>query len=180
MDMKTQKSNIMSVCVLLTLVFTAYIASALEGKPAFDFSLQTISDETKTMTMNDLRGKVVLLNIWASWCTGCREEMPEFVKVKRKFGDRGFEIVAVNIDNKKKNALLFLKKLEKDTGGLVNFAVLYDADKKLAERYNPPALPVSYLINRNGVIVKIYSASFDASSRSGLEQAIEDLLGDSQ
>lgn len=175
--MKTVKIYVTLVCLLLLPVCFTYADLTLVGEPAFDFKLQTIPEGSKTVTMGHLRGKVVLLNIWASWCTGCREEMPEFVKVKRKYGSREFEIVAVNIDNKKKNALLFLKKLEKDTGGPVNFTVLYDADKKLAAQYNPPALPVSYLISRDGVIVKVYSASFDASSRTGLDRAIEDLLG---
>lgn len=175
--MKIAKFNIIHVCIVLIFVCAASSVQAFEGKPAFDFILKALPEDGQTVTMKDFQGKVVLLNIWASWCTGCRAEMPEFVTVKRKFGGKGFEIVAVNIDNKKKNAHQFLKKLEKGTGGKVNFTVLYDPDKKLAEQYNPPALPVSYLIDRNGIIVKTYSSSFDASSRPELEHAVEKLLG---
>jgi len=176
--MTKYRAFIYCVFVLLLLSVSGTCADAFEGKPAFDFSLQDISNTEKTVTMKDLQGKVVLLNIWASWCTGCRAEMPEFISVKERFGDKGFEIVAVNIDNKKKNALKFLEKLEKNTGHKVNFSVLFDPDKKLAGQYNPPALPASYLIDRNGTIVKVYDASFDDSSRVELEHAIEGMLGE--
>ena len=112
------------------------------GKPAPDFTLKTI--DGKTVSLKDFRGKVVLVNFWATWCPPCREEMPLFEEVYQKYKDKGFVILAINLDP---------ENLE-DFENVYSFTILIGNDKVVNE-YNVLGIPTSYLIDKNGVIVKV-------------------------
>ncbi len=106
--------------------------------------------------------------------------MPLFHFIQARYSNKGFTFIAVNIDDNKKNALKFLKKLEKKMDTKLNFPVVYDKDKELAEKYNPLGLPASYLIDRNGDLAQKFIGSFDNSNVINLTLAIDRLLGDDQ
>src|SRR5512145_3204497 len=76
------------------------------GQQAPDFTLPGLIDG-QTLSLRELTGRVVLLNIWASWCTACKEEMADLLSVQEQYGPRGFSIVAVNIDNSPASAVAF-------------------------------------------------------------------------
>jgi len=143
--------------------------------PAPDFELPAL-DGTKTYSLEDFKGKVVLLNFWASWCTGCKAEMPEFIKLQEEYKDKGFVILAVNVDRSPEKAKKFLRELENLTGMKVNFIVLYDGKKKVIKKYRPIGMPSSYLINKNGVLVKYFPSSFTEENVDVLKRAIEEAL----
>ncbi|WDT74971.1 MAG: TlpA disulfide reductase family protein [Candidatus Manganitrophus sp.] len=162
--------------ILFFLTVSSYaFAFPKVGERPPDFKLLAL-DESKPVALDDLQGKVVLLNIWASWCTTCKAEMPEFVEMQERYRDQGFLIVGISVDNKKEKAIRFLKDLEMKTGKGVNFPVLYDEQKKVAESYHPIGMPSSYLIGKDGRLLRVFPGSFDKSNIGILKDAIEGAL----
>jgi len=117
------------------------------GKPilAPDFTLEDLSG--KRVSLKNLRGKVVFLNFWATWCVPCRQEMPTMEKLHREFKGQGLEVVAINFREPKKDVQKFFDEL-----GL-SFTALLDRDGKVFEEYGAWSLPLSYFINRRGEFV---------------------------
>ena len=110
-----------------------------------DFTLEDLSG--KRVSLKSLRGKVVFLNFWATWCIPCRQEMPAMEKLHRKFKEHGLEVVAVNFRETKQEVRKFFDEL-----GLT-FTALLDKDGKVSEEYGAWSLPLSYFINRKGEFV---------------------------
>ena len=110
-----------------------------------DFALEDLSG--KRMNLKSLRGKVVFLNFWATWCVPCRQEMPSMEKLHRELVGQGVEVVAVNFRESKTEVSKFFDEL-----GLT-FTALLDRDGKVFEEYGAWSLPLSYFINRNGEFV---------------------------
>ena len=100
-------------------------------------------------TLADYRGKVVLLNIWATWCQPCRVEMPAMERLARRFADAPFRVVAVSIDTDDSSAVsAFAREL-----GL-SFDILHDKSGKIQQIYQTTGVPESFVISRDGVIYK--------------------------
>jgi len=120
--------------------------SPKEGFYAPDFSLELLGGGQ--VTLSDMRGKVVLVNLWASWCPPCRAEMPAIEKIYRTFKSQGLEILAVNMTNQdnEASAASFIQEL-----GLT-FPVLFDRSGDVGARYFLRGLPSSYFIDRKGII----------------------------
>ena len=116
------------------------------GKTAPDFKLKTLSG--KEVALSDYKGKVVLVNFWASWCPPCREEMPLFKRVYEKYRNKGFEILAVSTDTSAEPVKKFVKDYR------INFPVLLD-DGSVASLYGIQGLPTSFLVGRDGKILKV-------------------------
>jgi len=110
-----------------------------------DFSLEDLSG--KRLSLKDLKGKVVFLNFWATWCVPCRQEMPFMEALHREFKDRGLEVVAVNFREDRKTAQKFFAEL-----GLT-FRALLDLDGGVSNEYGAWSLPLTYVINRKGEFV---------------------------
>lgn len=162
--------NKLFVLLLLSLSLHAGIS---EGDKAPNFSLKTL-DGKKTYTMQSLKGNVVLLNLWASWCKGCKKEMPEFFKLQ-KSDKKGFKILTVNVDNKAGKAEKFLSLVERKTGIKTPFISLYDSQKSVAKAYKCEALPSSYLIDKNGIIRDVIIGSLNADDIKQLKIEINKL-----
>ena len=82
----------------------------IKDRPAApDFTLS--NPDGKKLSLKDYRGKLVFLNFWATWCESCREEMPAMERLYREFKGQGFEVLAVNVKDKRSDALAFVKKL---------------------------------------------------------------------
>jgi thiol-disulfide isomerase/thioredoxin len=117
------------------------LASSAEGA-APDFTLK--SKDGGNIRLQDLRGEVVLLNFWASWCGPCREEMPLMDQIYKDYKDLGFTILAVNVDEDSADADRFLSSVP------VSFPVVYDSQSKVSEMYKVDAMPTTILIDRDG------------------------------
>ena len=115
---------------------------ALVGKAAPDFR---VSDEDRSVSLQDLRGKVVVLNFWASWCPPCIEETPSMVAMQEKMKGK-ITIFAVSTDVDRAAYLRFLRDQK------TNFLTVRDADQKSNRLYGTFAYPESYIIDANGVI----------------------------
>jgi thiol-disulfide isomerase/thioredoxin len=153
----------------------ASAAIAAPGQQAPEFALPGLVD-SRTVALRDLKGKVVLLNIWASWCTACKDEMEDLMAVQEQFASRGFALVTVNIDNAPSAAVEFLNRLELKTRKKPGFILLYDREKTVPRDYRQRAMPTSYLIDREGVVRMIYPGSFSKSTLEPLKAAIEEAL----
>ncbi len=161
--------------ILLTLMLMGSLfADVKVGDKALGFDLQDFSKE-KSYTMDSFKGEVVLLNIWASWCSGCKEEMPEFFELQREYKS-GFKLVAISIDKKSKDAKKFLASVEKKLGYETPFIVLHDKKKSSAKAYKCIGMPSSYLIDKEGVIQKVIVGSLNAKDIVALKADIDTLL----
>jgi DsbE subfamily thiol:disulfide oxidoreductase len=138
-----------------------------DSSPAADFFLPDFSG--KKTTLKDFRGKLVLLNFWATWCVPCREEMPAMERLYQQYKSKGFTIVAVDVKDSRKDALAFLKELK------INYPVLYDPDGEVGLLYGAWGLPTTYLIGSKGEgLARIWGpAAWDGP---GAKQLIQDLL----
>ena len=115
------------------------------------------------------QGKVVLLDFWASWCAPCRKSFPWMNALQKKYGDKGFVVVAVNVDTDRQLASEFLQAVP------AQFHVEYDPKGTLATQLNVAAMPTSFLLDRTGKIVKQH-AGFREAQLAAREQEIEQLL----
>ncbi len=118
-----------------------------------DFVLKDMSGRTVSLTA--LKGKVVLLNFFATWCPPCRAEMPSFNKLYRTLKQRGLEIVAISSDRSINDIKDFLEKNK------VDFPVLFDTDRGATKQYRVFSMPTTFLINKNGVIVEKFYGEYD-------------------
>ena len=161
--------------VLLAAVVCALLAAAVgpalalsEGSRAPEIGLR--DTRGRSVRMSQLRGKVVLVDFWASWCRPCAEEMPVLERLHEKYGDDGLVIVGVNIDNEEANMKRFLRRTP------VSFRVVHDGAHRVADRYSPPRMPSSYLIDRRGVVRYVH-AGFRSSDAREIEAHVKQLLG---
>lgn len=123
--------------------------SPQEGFSAPDFTLTTLSG--KTLTLSDLRGQVVLLNFWASWCLPCKGEMPALQHAYSDYHDLGLEIVAVNATDQdsEQNARAFVEEYQ------LSFPIPMDVDGSVSQKYTLRGLPTTFFIDRQGQIQKV-------------------------
>jgi len=101
-----------------------------------------------------LKGQVVLVDFWASWCVTCKSSFPAMEQLNRDFGGRGLTIVAISVDEKRENMQQFLKAIK------VSFAVVRDVRQKLVAAADIRSMPTSFLIDRSGKI-RFVHAGFD-------------------
>ena len=155
--MKTQKKMTLPKVVVGLLAVVAVVAglSALafssdskEARPevgyaAPDFTLTDL--DGKQVKLSDLRGQVVYLNFWATWCPPCREEMPAIEAIHQEMGDR-VKVLAVNVEGPRDEVSAFAREF-----GL-SFQIALDTDLSVARRYQVRGIPVSLFIDKNGII----------------------------
>jgi len=113
-----------------------------DGAPTPDFTLPNLAG--KKLSLKDFRGKLVFLNFWATWCIPCRKEMPAMERLYQEFKNKGFIILAVNMKDRRKDALAFVKELQ------LTYPVVFDPDGQAGVLYGAWGLPATYLIGRKG------------------------------
>jgi len=123
------------------------------GKELPAFSLKDISENTVTQDL--LKGKAGLINFWATWCAPCKVEMPSLNTLYAKLRDKGFEVLAVSIDDSDEPVIQFLKDHPLD------FRVLRDGKADVAVKYKVFAYPTTFLIDRKGIIRDKYIGETD-------------------
>lgn len=116
------------------------------GAAAPDFALPELGGDAP-LPLADLRGKVVLLNFWATWCKPCEDEMPAMERLYRDLAPRGFELLAVSVDTGVEEVAAFQERL-----GL-SFPILLDPDRRVADAYQSYRFPESWLIDAEGMLV---------------------------
>ena len=135
----------------LTISFAATPVAWAAGEVAPEFSLRDINN--KPVALADYRGKVVLLNFWATWCQPCQVEMPHLQKMQDELGEKGLVVLSVSIDDAR--AASMVKPLIKRNK--YTFTVLLDKDTKVVAKYNPDkTLPYTAVIDREGRIQNVH------------------------
>jgi peroxiredoxin len=141
--------HILKFLVCLGLVMHTVAGNAITVQDdAPDFTLKSL--QGKNLRLHEYRGRVVLLNFWASWCGPCRQEMPLLDQIHKRYKDAGFAVVSVNVEGDPLPA----RALAQETG--VSFPVLIDSGQKVSELYELEAMPSSVLIDRDGVVRYIH------------------------
>ena len=164
--------------VVMTAVFGVALAIKLRpqlnllevGSTAPDFQAVVLPGG-RPATIENYRGKVVLLNIWATWCPPCKVEMPSMERLHKKLAGTDFQLVAVSVDEEDSSVV---NKFVKEYG--LTFQVLHDQDGSIREIYQTTGVPESFVIDRDGVIVKkvIGAADWDAPVNENLIRRLLD------
>jgi len=124
------------------------------GKPAPDFQLPNL--EGQVVSLSDFRGKPVLLNFWATWCSPCRFEMPFIQSIFEESSDTGLVILAINIGETPSRVRDFIQS------GNFSFLVLLDTNQDVALEYNIRGIPTTFFIDKEGVIQVIKVGAFSS------------------
>jgi len=157
-------------CGLALVLLVASTASALvpgDAPPSIDM----LDQAGNKVNLNELKGKVVLVDFWASWCGPCRQEMPVLEELHKKYAKQGLVIIGVNIDNNPKKMNNFLK------GTPATFRIVHDRKLAVAVKYEPGTMPSSYFIGRDGKIRYVHEG-FKKKDAADLEQRIKALLAE--
>jgi peroxiredoxin len=128
---------------------TGLFAKSISGE-APNFTLK--SNSGKNIKLSELRGQVVLINFWASWCGPCRQEMPELDKLYSKYKKLGFTILGVNVEEDNTEALHIIKEDK------ISFPILFDSENKVSKLYDVTAMPTSIVVGRNGSMRYLHRA----------------------
>jgi len=135
------------------------------GNAAPEFTVTDI--DGKKLALSDYKGKVVLLDFWATWCTPCRAEIPHFVEMQQKYGPQGFQVVGISMDDDAKPVKEFYRQFN------MNYPVAV-GDDKLAQSFGGVlGLPVNFIIDREG---RIHAKYLGATDVSVIDKAVSDLL----
>lgn len=143
-------------------------AHGLVGHAAPEFTLPDRAG--RSLRLSDLRGQVVLLTFFASWCEPCRLELPHLAVLERDLGARGLHIIAINVDTEREAATQFLSEVATPR------SIVFDPAGYAPERYQVPTLPTLVMIDRKATVYAVH-AGFQADRLPQLRQEIEALLG---
>ncbi|WP_085815043.1 TlpA disulfide reductase family protein [Geoanaerobacter pelophilus] len=141
---------------------------AQEGAAAPDFTLQDLSG--KQVQLSSLKGKVVLVNFWATWCPPCREEIPSMVKLNQVMQGKNFQMLAISVDEGGQQAV---QEFFRQNG--VSLPALFDTDGSVSRRYGTTGVPETFIVDGKGMIRKKVIGGVDWSAPEVL-QYLEGLM----
>jgi thiol-disulfide isomerase/thioredoxin len=162
-----RKLLLLALTLLLPLAANAVAPGAL----APDVSAPQLLQPGPPVALKSLRGNVVYVDFWASWCVPCRLSMPALDTLSHKYGAQGFRVVGVNKDVTGDDIDRFLKRVN------VSFILLADKDDAIAKAFDVQAMPSGYLVDRKGIVRYIHRG-FTAQTSLDLSKEIEALLKD--
>ena len=193
--------NYLFIILLVGLSYSHSTHDALERNennyiPAYDFTLQILNDGNDSLfTLSSLKGNVILINFWATWCGPCIAEIPEFNDLREKYSSKNFEILGISVNDTKEQLQKFANKIDVDYPILYGHSAYLDTNSEkdipskeeigenmsiiIANYGGFYSIPVSYLINRDGQIVAGYpSAIIGEYWTNLLENDIKTFLAD--
>ena len=127
----------------------------------------------QSVDLNNLKGKVVLVNFWASWCEPCREEFGELIHLQEKYGSKGFKVLAVNLAEMKPRISQFLKGNNLSENSL---EILLDRNSTIYKTWRGRGIPTSFLVGRSGRIEGVWVGEIDNADTDEMKSKIEFLL----
>lgn len=155
---------------IFSLIFSAIfflqsptVMAITQGEIAPSFELP---NETGTLIkLSNYKGKLVYLDFWASWCGPCKQSFPWLNEMQQKYGNKGLNVLAVNLDNNTADALVFLKEVP------AKFTVVYDPKAITPKLFSIKGMPSSALIDEQGKVL-FFHTGFKSVDKALLEQAI--------
>lgn len=161
---RSNRPYVLATLLLGALVVVAWMGRdrmrpVMAGHPAPGFEAETL--DGTPVALSDYRGKVLLVNIWATWCRPCRAEMPSMEALYREFEDTDFEILAVSVDaeagerdeaGRRGASKARLADFARELG--LTFPILHDPEGRIERLYRTTGVPESFLVDRDGVIVR--------------------------
>jgi len=149
---------ILALASLLCATANAGAPANRVGQPAPELTVQNLSG--KPVKVSSFRGQVLLLDIWASWCGPCKQELPMLDEMAARLRSKGVEILAVSVDQQRANVEKFL-----GGRGRWSLTVAHDPKGEVAERLQPEKMPTSYIIDRQGIIRYVNSGFVPSDAR---------------
>lgn len=153
--------------VATVMLNAAEVLAVAVGDVAPAFALPTAAGES--VALDKLKGRVVYVDFWASWCGPCRRSFPWMNEMQQKYGPRGFAVVAINVDKKRSDAERFLVQ------NPANFTVVYDEAGSTPAAYGVKGMPSSYLIDTHGNVTFVERGFLD-ESKAELESRVAALV----
>jgi len=144
--MTMRKAMLHAIGILLVLATTAFARAVDVGSPAPAFELPVFAQKDKRMTLAEQRGKVVLLDFWASWCGPCRQSFPLYEKLRSEMPAADFTLVAIDLDEMTDGPAAFLYEHP------VHYVSLADPEGDVAKAYGLRGMPSSFVIDRDGIV----------------------------
>ena len=157
------------ILITIGLALLAITSTSFADYPMVpDFKLATDSGHIQPA---NLSGKIVYIDFWASWCKPCRKSFPWLNDIQSRYKDKGFTVLAINLDKDKALADKFLAQIP------ASFTIAYDPEGKSAESFQVQGMPSSYLIDRSGHL-RARHIGFREDDKAELEQAVVKLLNE--
>lgn len=163
------KTNIKSGLLLGVLAVLALAEPVLAAEVGVQAPAFELVGTDKQVKLADYKGKVVYLDFWASWCGPCRHSFPWMNSMQSKFGEKGLQVIGVNLDAKSDDGKRFL------TGNPAEFSVAFDPSGTTPRLYGVKGMPSSYLIGRDGKVI-FQHVGFNDADRAELEKQIQTAL----
>jgi thiol-disulfide isomerase/thioredoxin len=132
------------------------------GAPGPAFQLN--SNSGKPISLADLKGQIVLVNFWASWCGPCRQEMPILEQLNRQYRNKGVTLIGVNVEPDSAAANAWIKATP------VSFPILYDVDSKVSKLYEVQGMPNTVILDRKGIVRYIHRGYSPGAENEYLDQ----------
>ena len=155
------------LCAGLAFIACASVEAIAPAAAAPDFTLRTMNGPN--LRLAEQRGRVVMVNFWATWCGPCRQEMPHLNRLYEKYRASGFVLLGVNVDDDTGKAAEVATKL-----GLT-FPVLLDTEKSVSKLYDVSTMPSTMIIDRNGQVRYVHRG-YQAGYEDNYEKQIRELL----
>jgi thiol-disulfide isomerase/thioredoxin len=149
--------------LVLCIGFTSAVSARATKNIAPDFTLK--SETGKNLKLSELRGKVIMINFWASWCGPCRQEMPVLDQLYKHYRPLDFTVLGVNVEQNPDDA----KSLLKDVS--VSFPILFDKENKVSKLYDIKGMPSTVLVDRDGNVRYVH-----IGYQSGTEQEYQEQI----
>ncbi len=158
-------------CILVALTGCATTSASKQTSELVGQSLELqLSDRTgQAFSLDNLRGEVVLLDVWATWCGPCAASFPYYAELHRELGAQGFSVVAISVDEDKAAVTEFLQDRD------IPFTVLLDPQGTLPQRTGLQTMPTAYLIGRDGKVARVHEG-FRDQDKAELKTWISELL----
>jgi peroxiredoxin len=156
-----------AAAIVLAFGASAAVPAIAPSSAAPDFTLHTMNGPN--MRLQEQRGRVVMVNFWATWCGPCRQEMPQLNRLYEKYHAAGFVLLGVNVDDDQRKAAEVAAKLG------VTFPVLLDSDKIVSKLYDLSTMPSTVIIDRDGKVRYVHRGYLTGYEDS-YEKQIRELL----
>lgn len=159
----------MILIIFTAMIFTSTtsVAAGLINNPAPDFTLKSLSGQNLNLT--EQRGKITVINFWASWCGPCRKEMPILQSFHEKYTDLGVQVWGVNVEQENQAGRDFISKVN------VNFPILFDDKNTLSALYQVDAMPTTVVVDRSGQVRYVFRGYKDGYEKK-YAKAIKKLI----